>query len=484
MAVLSWVAVGGLAWADVKPNAVCSDGMVLQQKAKTGVWGTADKGEKVTVTFRDKTYDATADDNGKWIVKVDTGAAGGPFPMTIKGNNTLEYKNVMVGEVWICSGQSNMEMHVGSCDKSDKDYAHSAAANPKLRMFTVGHNPQPQPVDNVNGSWVEAAPDKVDGFSAVAYFFGCDLQHRLDIPIGLIHTSIGGTPAEAWTSKAALTSNDLFKNLPFKDKVGQNDPAALYNGMIYPLLSYGIKGSIWYQGESNAGRAFAYRTLFPLMIENWRKDFNQGDFPFYFVQLAPFGTTPQTPGDSNWAELREAQTMTLKLKNTGMAVITDFGNEYDIHPTPKRPVGERLALVARANTYGEKVEYSGPMFDKAAVEGDTIVLSFKHLGNGLTSFEMEPTLEKGGKFAYRAKSGSDGAPLVGFTICGEDKKFHPAKAEIKGDKIVVRSAEVARPVAVRYAWADHPVCNLFNKDGLPASPFRTDDFPGITQPKN
>jgi sialate O-acetylesterase len=488
--------------ADVKPNPLCSDGMVLQQKSQVSVWGTAEKGEKVTITFRDKEAGATADD-GKWLVKIEAGDAGGPFPMTIKGNNTLEYKNVLVGEVWICSGQSNMDMRVGGCDNGDKEYARSADRNSNLRMFTVAQNRQYRPVDDVNGSWVEAGPKTVDDFSAVGYFFGRDLQKNLNIPVGLIHTSWGGTRAEAWTSKAALDGNDLFKkehvNLDKKirdvkddpakllAKIDPNDPSALYNGMIYPILSYRIKGAIWYQGESNAGAAFAYRTLFPLMIDNWRKDFKQGDFPFLFVQLAPHGDMPKAPGDSNWAELREAQMLTLKLENTGMAVITDYGNEYDIHPTPKRPVGERLSLNARATVYAEKLEYSGPMFEKATVEGDTIVLSFTHPGKGLTSFEMEPTLERKDKdrsrFAYRARPGSEGVPLVGFTICGEDKKFYDAKAEIKGDKIVVRCDHVPKPTHVRYGWANHPICNLFNKEGLPASPFRTDDFPVTTQPK-
>jgi sialate O-acetylesterase len=478
LVLLLWAAVSVNVWADVKPNTLCTDGMVLQQKAKVKVWGTADKGEKVLVTFRDKEASATTDDKGNWVVTLEAGAAGGPFPMTIKGNNTLEYKNVLVGEVWVCSGQSNMEMAVGSCDKTDKDYAQSAKPNPMLRTFNVQKNPAADPVSDVKGSWVEAAPNTVNGFTAVGYFFGRDLQQSLNVPVGLIHTSWGGTRVETWISKSVLNTKETVKN-----PTDPNAPSALYNGMINPLLNYGIKGAIWYQGESNAGNAFAYRTLFPQMIENWRKDFNQGDFPFLFVQLAPFGNTSKTPGENNWAELREAQLLTLKLKNTGMAVITDFGNEYDIHPTPKRPVGERLSLCARANTYGEKVEFSGPMFEAVKFEGDKAVLSFTHVGKGFVSLEMEPTLNNKERFAYRSKPGSDGAPILGFTVCGEDKKFYEAKAEFKGDKIVVTCDKVAKPVAVRFGWAMHPVCNVFNKEGLPASPFRTDDFPITTQPK-
>jgi sialate O-acetylesterase len=506
LAMLLWTAIAIPALADVKPNAICTDGMVLQQQSKVKIWGTAEKGEKVSVKFRDKEASTTADDKGKWVVTLDSGEAGGPFPMTLTGNNTLQYKNVMVGEVWICSGQSNMEMAVGSCDKGDKDYAQSAKPNPMLRTFNVAKNAQYEPVEAVSGSWVEASPGTVNGFTAVGYFFGRDLQQKLNVPVGLIHTSWGGTRAEAWTSKGVLNGSEMFKNehpgldkqmeafktdpQKVKNPLHANSPSALYNGMIYPLLNCSIKGAIWYQGESNAGAAYKYRTLFPMMIENWRKDFAQGDFPFLFVQLAPFGSVAKTPGESDWAELREAQALTLKLKNTGMAVITDVGNEYDIHPTPKRPVGERLSLAARANVYGEKIEYSGPMYESKAIEGNKIVLSFTHIGKGLVSNEMEGTLERKDKnngpshFAWRVKPGTEGAPLMGFTICGEDKKFYDAKAEIMGDKVVVSCDQVVKPVAVRYAWAMHPVCNLFNKDGLPASPFRTDDFPVSTQPKN
>jgi sialate O-acetylesterase len=506
VALLTAVAllVPALAWAEVKPNALCSEGMVLQQKAKVKIWGSADKGEKVTVSFRGKEGSATADDHGKWVVTLDSGEAGGPFPLSIAGSNKIDYKNVLVGEVWVASGQSNMEWSVAASNQGDKDSATKAPANPMLRMFTVQKNPQAAPVDDVKGTWVEAAPNTVLGFSAVGYFFGRDLQKDLKVPVGIIHTSWGGTRSQAWTSKAALDSNEVSKHEhesfgkaleahkkdpdKVKSPVHSNAPSVLYNGMIHPILNYAIKGAIWYQGESNAGEAYKYRTLFPMMIKNWREDFKQGDFAFFWVQLAPFTGVTKEPVESDWAELREAQSMTLKLPHSGQAVITDLGNEYDIHPTPKLSVGERLSLIARATIYGEKIEYSGPVFKEMKIEGNKAVLSFDHLGGALVSKELEPTLERKDKSdnvraAWRVKPGTDGAPLTGFTICGEDHKFHNAKAEILGDKVVVSCDAVTKPVAVRFGWSNHPLCNLYNKAGLPASPFRTDDFLGKTQPK-
>jgi sialate O-acetylesterase len=484
LVLVAWALTPLLACADVKPHALCGDGMVLQQKTRVKIWGTADKGEKVTVKFRDRDHTTTADDDGRWLVAFNPGAAGGPLPMTISGKNTLEYKNVCVGEVWVCSGQSNMEWSINASSKEEEQAAKETPTNPMLRMFTVKKNVQREPAADVTGSWQEAGPDTVGGFSAVGYFFGRDLQKALGVPVGMIHTSWGGTRAEAWTSKELL---EIFNFKDDKFKGNPNECSVLYNGMIHPILNYAIKGAIWYQGESNAGQAYQYRTLFPLMIVNWRKDWKQGDFPFLFVQLAPFTAVAKEPGDSNWAELREAQTMTLRLPHTGQAVITDFGNVQDIHPTPKQPVGERLSLIARAQTYGEKVEYSGPTYKGLKVDGNKAVLSFDHTGGGLLSKELAETTVKNraGKdqTAYRVKPDSEGAPLVGFTVCGEDKKFYPAKGEIVGETVVVTCEQVDKPVAVRYGWAQYPVCNLYNKAGLPASPFRTDDFPGVTQPK-
>lgn len=500
---VGWLMLAGQVFAEVKPNTLCSEGMVLQQKSQAAIWGTAAKDEKVTVSFRGKSASATADGSGKWLVRIETGAAGGPFELSIEGSNKIAYKNVLVGEVWVCSGQSNMEWSVNACDEADKKFATGAPHNPLLRMFTVKRNPQVKPQTDVSGAWIEAKPETVGPFSATAYFFGRDLQQSLKVPVGLIHTSWGGTRVQAWTRKEALDGNTYSKHehenftkaleaygkdsTKAKNPLGPNSPSVLYNGMIAPVLNYAIKGAIWYQGESNASEAYKYRTLFPLMIENWRKDFGQGDLPFYFVQLAPFQPVSKTPGPSTWAELREAQSLTLKLPNTGQAVITDYGNEYDIHPTPKRPVGERLSLAARALTYGEKVVYSGPVYQSLKVDGNKAVLTFDHVGMGLVAKKLVPTKvkeTKAGKVAaWRVDPSATDVELEGFTVCGKDQVFHPAKAVIQGSQVIVTSPQVEAPVAVRYGWAQHPICGLFNREGLPASPFRTDSFPGMTQPK-
>jgi sialate O-acetylesterase len=479
--------------------------MVLQQMSDVLIGGSADPGETVTVTFRGQTAKTTAGNEGGWSVTLKSGSAGGPETMTITGNNNkLEYKNVLIGEVWVCSGQSNMEQSINGSDDGDKKYALSAPHNPALRMFQVRKSPMAKPQSATAGTWVEADPKVVGNWTAVGYFFGRDLQEKLKVPVGLIQSAWGGTRAEAWTSPGGLSASprfepemEAFRKLtrdPDPAKVAKaasnpNAPSVLYNGMIQPLVSYRIRGVIWYQGESNAGAAYAYRELFPLMIRDWRHHWIGGNFSFYFVQLAPFTDIRPEPGESSWAELREAQLLTLKKEpRTGMAVITDCGNEYDIHPTPKRPIGERLALLARARDYGEKVLDSGPSLKDMKIEGNKAILRFDNVGKGLVARELVPTLErkdKQGKVhaAWRVREGSVAGKLMGFTVCGSDKKFHDADARIEGDTIVVTCNAVAEPVAVRYGWADHPLCNLYNAEGLPASPFRTDDFRGITAPK-
>jgi sialate O-acetylesterase len=484
-------------FADVKPHTICSEGMVLQQKSYARIWGTADAGEKVKVTFRDSLATVETGKDGRWVVAVPTGEAGGPFEMTIAGKNTIAYKNILVGEVWVCSGQSNMEWKVAACDQPDKDDATKAPANSKLRIFHVSKSPQSTPQTEIAvptpnspnyAVWIEASPKTALDFSAVSYFFGRSLQEKLKVPVGLVHTSWGGTRIEAWMSQKALEAAGVKDANPKKVNP-PNVASALYNGMIHPILKYNIKGAIWYQGESNAGNAYQYRTLHPGMIESWRADFKNAAMPFYFVQLAPYNAIPKKPGESTWAELREAQTMTLNLKNTGMAVITDLGDEFDIHPTPKRPVGERLALNALAKTYGQKIVYSGPMYKEVKFDGKKAVITFDSIGGGLVGKEMVPEKSRNPKapptmHAWRVKAGAPSTQtILGFTVCGKDKVFHEAKGDIVGNTVVVTSDAVAEPMAVRFGWANHPLCNLFNVEGLPASPFRTDTFPGITQPK-
>jgi sialate O-acetylesterase len=487
--------------AEVRLPGLFSDNMVLQQGKCSPVWGWADEGERVTVTFRGRKVSTTTKD-GKWIVKLPNQKAGGPDTLVVEGKNRIELRNVLVGEVWICSGQSNMEWPLGRSFESEKDIDNSVNAN--LRLFTVPKLKANEPVTDVKAGWQECNPGTVKNFSGVAYYFGRDLQKARGAPVGLIHTSWGGSPAEVWMSEKVLETNPQYKKeilgaypdqykwyqgeLAQWEKEAENlkkegkepsrgrpgppwKPAELYNGMIAPLLGYALKGAIWYQGESNAGRAWQYRTLFPDMIRNWRQDWGQGDFAFFAVQLAPWDRNKKrtiqeitaAPGDSDWAELREAQVLATKaLPRVGVAVITDVGDKDDIHPTKKEPVGGRLAMLARGITYGEKIEYSGPMYRSMHVKGNKIILDFDHAGGGLEA--------RGGR-------------LRGFAICGADRKFVWANAEIENGKVAVSSPQIEKPVAVRYGWADYPVVNLFNREGLPASPFRTDDFPLTTAPK-
>ena len=461
--------------ADVRLPALFSDKMVLQRGIRLPVWGWAEDGEEVTVSFRGETAKTKAK-NGKWAIKLSRQKAGGPDTLVVQGKNKIVINDVLVGEVWICSGQSNMEWPLNQSFEAAPDIAVSANAN--LRLYLVPKTRSEKPLEDVKASWKNSGPDSVPGFSAVAYYFGRDLQKALGVPVGLIETCWGGSPAEVWMSQQVLEANPEYKRdildaynaavakAEAATPKGQKPfwrPTELYNGMIAPLLPYGIKGAIWYQGESNAGHAYQYRTLFADMIRNWRRDWNEGDFTFLAVQLAPFKAIKDQPAESDWAELREAQNLATKvLPKVGIAVITDVGDEKDIHPKKKAPVGGRLALGARGIAYGERIEYSGPIYRSMKVKGDKAIISFDHTGGGLI-----------------ARDGD----LKGFAICGPDKKFVWGKAQIEGNKIVVTASEVSKPVAVRFGWADYPVVNLWNKDGLPASPFRTDDFPMITAPK-
>ncbi len=496
------------AFSDVKLPAVISDGMVLQQGMQVAIWGTADPGEQVTVTFRDQKPTATADANGKWRVELKPLEPGGPFPMTVEGSNKISLHDILVGEVWICSGQSNMAFSVSRSTNAEKDTAE--ADYPMIRLFKAPQVVGDEPQDDIDATWQICRPETVGPFSATGYFFGRDIHKALRVPVGLIGTNWGGTAAEAWTSRPTLERNpalqpildrwdQVLANYPTAVKQHQvkqhqerlakweetakqaraegkpvprrprapagpgssRTPGGLYNGMIAPFINYAIGGAIWYQGEANAGRAYEYRKLLPAMIRDWRRSWGQGPFPFYIVQLPNFREIKPEPGDSDWAELREAQFMTTSLPNVGIAVTIELGEANDIHPKNKAPVGHRLALAALANVYDQNVVHSGPVCKSMAVEGHGIRIQFKHVAGGLVV--------------------KDADRLKGFAIAGSDGKFVWAIARIDGSSVVLSSPLVRQPVAVRYAWADNPVCNLFNDAGLPAAPFRTDDWPGITE---
>ncbi len=659
-------------WADVKLPAIISDHMVLEKSAKVPIWGKADPGEEVTLTLNGKSAKATADAAGKWMADLDLkNSPPGPFEMTVEGKNKLALADVVVGEVWVASGQSNMEFVVKNSLGSEKEIAGSA--NPLLRQFLVKKNATSEAAEDTEGQWVAATPETTGSFTAVGYFFAKKLQDELKVPVGLIHTSWGGTPSEAWTSVDAIdgvpdlkakrellwatlrdypgqkqafvdglgawikengredkpvadasafagedvssegwapvkipgpvTANGLpdagvvwlrkdvdihnktaanlqlslpidgFDSVYWNGKLlkqttyqtfaglgnvrrygpydipagdvkegknvlairlyepvnaakfsgepkagaislagewlaksefdfpaldaqkiaaapqppanppgGQNVASYLFNGMIHPILPYAIRGAIWYQGESNAGRSYQYRTAFPLMITDWRKQWNQGNFPFYFCQLANFMAKKPDPGESGWAELREAQSLTLKLPNTGQAVLIDIGESGDIHPRNKKDAGDRLALIALAKDYKKSQPYSGPVYDSMKIANGKAVLTFKHAEAGLVAKPLPETYDVKSQTKETAPlvRNSPGSQLEGFAICGEDKKWVWADAKIRGNTVVVSSGKVPAPVAVRYAWSDDPTCNLYNSAGLPASPFRTDDFPAVT----
>jgi sialate O-acetylesterase len=625
-----------------------SDHMVLQRNVKVPVWGWANPGTKVTVTFAGLTQTAVAQADGKWMVHLNPlPASSEPRALTIKNaanNQSIAIQDVLVGDVWLCSGQSNMEMGIGACNATNEI---NSANFPQIRLLTVPRLIATTPAQTLECRWLPCSPSTVlqgtwGGFSAAGFFFGRELHQQLKIPIGLIHSSWGGTIAEAWTSpEGLLPLQDFNQRLervsdqakgakidydadyeswcqkndpgtrqgwakpdletagwktvkmpqPFEQaglpdfdgmvwfrytldlplgwenqavklslgpiddidttfvngtKVGQmnrydlnrvytippgvlkpgknvlsvrvldtggaggligtaeqlflkpasgTDPSmirlagdwlmrdsvplsqlpapptvtdsdnpnvvtVLYNGMIAPLLPFAIKGAIWYQGESNAERAYQYRRLLPAMIQDWRRHFGVGDFPFYIVQLAAFQATRPEPRQNDWAELREAQAMTAKsVPQCGLAVAIDIGEANDIHPKNKAEVGRRLALCALAQTYGKKIEFSGPWYKSMKIEGDSVLLSFDHVDGGLVA---------------------QGGELKGFAVAGEDRKFVWAKALIDGKRIVVSAPGIEKPVAVRYAWDINPVCNLYNQAGLPAVPFRTDEWPGVT----
>ena len=493
-----------LVHAEVTLPRVIGNNMVLQRDMQVPIWGWASAGEEITVTLNAGTEGAeplfsttvVADAEGNWQIKLPAMQAGGPYTLRVTGENTLKLMNVLFGEVWVCSGQSNMQWSVNASKDSEAEIA--AAMYPKIRLFYVPRVPSGLLQQDVEADWYETNPETIANFSAVAYYFGRKLYKNLDVPIGLINTSWGGTRIEPWTppvgfaavpalasiykevqdiqanyreqlpqkmkemeawiaeTRKALETDALLTQMPDNRHPlrHQARPTGLYNGMVHPLIPYAVRGALWYQGESNLRDGMLYHEKMKALINGWRQVWGQGDFPFYFVQLAPFNYGGRNASPFFLPQIWEAQAATLALLNTGMAVTTDIGNLTDIHPRNKQEVGRRLALWALAKTYGrEDVTYSGPLYKSMVVEENTVRLSFDSVGGGLMA--------------------QDGKPLTWFEIAGEDKQFVEAKATIDGDTIVVSSDAVANPVAVRFGWHQSAEPNFVNKEGLPASPFRT-----------
>jgi sialate O-acetylesterase len=483
--------------AAVKPAALFSDHMVLQGGMPVPVWGTAGPGEPVTVTLNGQRQSVAADAAGKWMVRLADLKPGGPYEMTIAGANTITIRDVLVGEVWLGSGQSNMAFTVSRKVASyaglvDEDKVIAAANYPKLRMFTGKSVKSDEPQADLQGQWLVCTPETVPGFSAVAYLFGRNLHQELDTPVGMLVMAYGASTAEAWLPRETLAADPLLKPMldgfdaavafyrnhpqapadqapappqtinarpgppprqqrdPVQD---QHQPTVLFNGMIHPAVPYAIRGVLWYQGESIVGGDPGV-TLYPhvqnAVVAAWRKLWGEGDFPFYVVQLAAQANISNNP------RVREGQAAVLSLPNTGMAVTIDIGDQKDVHPHNKEPLGDRLTRIALANVYHRPVEYSGPIYESMRIEGGAIRLKFSHLAGGLAA--------KGG-------------PLKWFQVAGADRKFVDAEARVDGDTVVVSRPDVTVPQAVRYAWDNDPEgCNLYNAAGLPAAPFRTDKW--------
>jgi len=515
-ALLFLILLDAGARADVTLAPLFADHAVLQRDKPVPVWGKADTGEKVAVTFGSQTRTAVAGADGRWAVMLDKlSASKQGADLTVAGKNTVVLHDIVVGEVWLCSGQSNMEFTVDArpgtwqantrVANADKEIA--AANFPLIRHIKIKNTEADAPADMVEtGGWQPASPQTVGGFTAVGYFFARDIFQKLGVPVGLVHSSWGGTPVESWMSARTLATNSAFKIVgerweqtvaEYPDKKADYDanvlpdwiqadaaakaqgdaahaawlkahprpraprgpgdswtPTGLFNGMINPLVPYALRGALWYQGESNADRASEYQALFAAMITGWRKHFGQGDFPFYWVNLANYKNPSDATGMS-WAFLREAQTQTLDLPNTGQAIAIDIGNPDDIHPTNKQEVGRRLALLAKNRTYGITGDDTGPTFANITHIGHGLIVSFGHAGGGLIAHDK---------------------PVPSIEIAGADQVFHPALVSIARTALIVGSPDVKDPIAVRYAWKNAPEANLYNGAGLPAVPFRSDNW--------
>lgn len=461
----------GLASADVTLSKIFGDHMVIQQGQPIRLFGKADAGEKITAQLAGKSASGVASKDGAFRIELPAMKADGKaHDLVVRGSNTVTIKDVLLGEVWICSGQSNMEWPVSGALNSKEEIA--AANHPQIRLFNVpGHVAGPVPNDDPRGSWQICSPATIAPFSAVGYYFGRALHQELKVPIGLVGTNWGGTRIEPWTPPVGFEQvpslEDYRKSLAATDGSKPKGGAThIYNGMVHGLKPLSVRGAIWYQGESNAGDGLRYEYLKEALVKGWRSVFENDDLSFYWVQLADFQQPSDDPAGGGWGPVREGQRRALRLPKTGMAVIIDIGDARDIHPKNKQDVGARLALWALAKDYGRKIVYSGPLYKSMKVEGDKIRLSFDSVGGGLMIGKKEglkPTAEL------------DGVELTQFAIQGDDGQWHWAKADIDGETIVVQAKGVSKPKHVRFGYQSNPDdINLYNKEGLPASPFTTE----------
>lgn len=497
--------IGISAKAKLRLPSLFSHNMILQRDMEVPVWGWANPGKKVELILNSHKKETISDANGKWKIILNKMSADENLEMIISSEkDTIVLKNISIGEVWICSGQSNMEFQLGKSLNGENEVKN--ASNPLIKLFTVTHKSSNEELEDCEGVWKICTPENVKNFSAVAYYFAKNIGKEINIPIGIIQATWGGSPIEAWISKKTLESDNAFNPVferwekyvkefptilnefnqnrdlllskwkedsaksvslgfapPRKpsapiEPLGRNTPSGLYNGMIFPLAPYGIRGVIWYQGESNVERYNEYAKLFPALIKDWRKTWDIGDFPFYYVQLPNFSRKPE-PSGSGWPELREVQRKTLSIANTGMAVTIDIGDSMDLHPRNKSDVGYRLAIIALANVYGKNnIICSGPLYKSFELYENKVVLYFD-FSVGLTT--------------------KDGDKLKGFQISSDNIIFFDANAVIENDHVLVWSEKIDKPSAVRYAWGDNPKGNLFNQSGLPASPFLTENLQNI-----
>lgn len=507
--LLSAVLFFGGAGQSFEVAGIFGDSMVLQQGRPISIWGKASCGEEIRVRLAQQEKSILADASGRWRIVLEPMLAGGPYELVVSGKDQCRtFQDVWLGEVWLCSGQSNMDMTVAREDRYwcgvVNEEAEVAAANwPGIRVFDVPFGTRDEALEDVEGRWEICSPETVGHFSAVAYFFAREIHKKLNVPVGLITTAYGASTAEAWISREALQARaDLHFLLedyarkcqefdsgaaqkkyeedltvwkeaaaraeaagqkpprkpaaPKNPHLDQHSPCVLFNAMVSPLIGYAFRGALWYQGESNIPTAAVYDRILETLIQDWRGRWGQGDFPFVYVQLAGYGKPPTEPCcGGGTTRVREAQAKVRRVPRTAMVTAVDIGESNNIHPKNKQEVGRRLALAARALAYGEAIEYSGPTFEKMVLEGDCVRLLFSHVGRGLVLKTSEPS---------------------GFAVAGADRRFVWADVRLEGDTVVVCSPQVPRPVAVRYAWDDFPFVSLYNEEGLPAIPFRTEPF--------